>query len=141
MRPCFKSLKHVYGHQSNFSKTHPNFRAETIKSVCLKQLLIDPNMVYTIWTRFFCHFQKGTTLICYLLNWGSYFFKLLIFDGFCYNCSCDHTHAWNSKNRVSFFPQDTILSAEIVFVAQLYAFGIKKFNNVRNFGSFFILIL
>ena len=68
---------------------------------------------------FYAISKWGFTFL-YLKNWRSYEAKckfLPILYRFCKNGSGDHIHASIFENRVTFFPQGTKLSAEIVFRA------------------------
>ena len=119
IRPCFQRLKHVYGHQSNFSKMCLIPCQKFLKSLFLigfKNGLchLDP---------IFMPFPKWGVTFLYLKNWRSYltFCEFSpIWYGFCKNSSGDHIHAPNFKNRVSFFQKQTKLSTEIVFRANSY---------------------
>ena len=53
------------------------------------------------------------------------------------NGSGDHIHSPKFENRVSFFPQGTKLSAEMIFRAKSYVQGTLECRKVPNFGYFF----
>ena len=85
----------------------------------------------------FMPFSKWCMTFLYLKNWRSYKAKCKfspILHRFCKNGIADHIHAPTLKNRVNFFPQGTILSAENVFRATRYGYGIQKYKKVPNFG-------
>ena len=92
----------------------------------------------------FMPFSKwGVTFLCYK-NWRSYL-TICKFSSIWYwfhkNSSGDHIHAPIFKNRVSFFPQGTKLSAEMVFRANSYGQDTLKCRKVPNFGYFFTSVV
>ena len=119
MAPCFQSLEHVYGHQSNFRK---------MCVIACQKLLKSPFLV--IFRYCLCHldpifmpFSKWGFSFLYLKNWRSYEAKCKfqpILYRFCKNGSGDHMHAPNFENRVPFFPQGPKLNAQNVFGANYY---------------------
>ena len=117
-RPCFQSLEHVYGHQSHFCKIGLKPLKKLLK---LRFLTVSKNGLRHL-DPIFMPFPKWGVTFLYYENWRSYQaickFQPILF-GFCKNGSGDHIHTSNFKNRVSFFPQGSILSTEIVFSASM----------------------
>ena len=140
MRPCFWKLKHVCGHQSHFCKIG-------LKWVKIHKLL--NNFASFSSTEMSCTIlemaqKSGPNGINHFWIHGEFAILVIfseVLDRFCKNGSGDHIHAPNFENRASFFPQGTKLSAQNVFIGFWLVQGSQKYQNVPNFGLFFILLL